>query len=218
MNPNITSNPSDGVDITITLTAEEAAALGSDIATFADWIHTALVALAGLRDLPLSAYPAGGGARPDLAVGDRVRYVSAGDPEFTGRTGTVSGLDQYSVTVKWDWTEGAGAPYFTTPRKGLSVINEDGQGEEAPRDGVAGLGWHTIINTIDRQLLPRLEGIRDAAIRASTANGYSHRDLALALDVVRATAQSRRAKIVGHPLSTWETWATSGGPQKNFQL
>lgn len=143
MNPDIKANPNGGVDITITLSSEELATLGSDVATFADWTHTALVALAGLR--------------------------------------------------------------------GLHQDSESGQGEQG---GVPGAGWHTIINTLDRQMLPRLEGIRDAAIRAATNSGYSLNDLALALDVPRSTAQYRRQALTASAASGWERWAANGGPQK----
>lgn len=143
MNPDISANPNGGVDITITLSPEELGALGSDVATFADWTHTALVALAGLRSL-----------------------------------------------------------------------DQDSESDQVKRDGVPGVGWHTIINTLDRQLLPRLEGIRDAAIRAATDSGYSLNDLALALDVPRSTAQYRRQVLTASLASVWENWATNGGPQK----
>lgn len=142
MNPNITSNPDGGVDITITLSSEEATALGSDIPTFADWTHTALVTLAGLRGL-----------------------------------------------------------------------HQNGEGDQS-QAGVPGIKWHTVINTLDKQMLPRLEGIRDAAIRTATNSGYSLNDLALALDVPRSTAQYRRQTLTASAANGWERWATNGGPQK----
>ena len=148
MNPDINANADGGVDITITLSSEQLHALGSDIATFADWTHTALIALAGLRDMN----------RP---------------------------VASDSATA-------------------------------SARKGVPGVSWHAIISTLDRQMLPRLEGIRDAAIRAATSNGYSLADLTKSLDVPRSTAQYRRQVLTASEPSIWEAWATTGGPQRSI--
>lgn len=74
--------------------------------------------------------------------------------------------------------------------------------------------WHWVINDLDRRLLPRLEGIRDAAIRAHAGAGGTYAQLATAMDAPRSTAQSRRDAIVNKDPSFWETWAREGGPQK----
>lgn len=73
--------------------------------------------------------------------------------------------------------------------------------------------WHTMINDLDHRLLPRLEGVRDAAVRAHADSGGSIGDLALAMDVPRSTAQYRREALLKAMPSTWETWAKSGGPR-----
>jgi len=73
--------------------------------------------------------------------------------------------------------------------------------------------WHTAINDLDHRLLPRIEGIRDAVIRAHAAAGGSVGDLALAMDVPRSTAQYRREVLLAAPPGLWESWALSGGPE-----
>jgi hypothetical protein len=66
---------------------------------------------------------------------------------------------------------------------------------------------YTAIMHLENKLTPRLEGIRDALIRAHYAAGGSHEDLALAMDVSRSTAQSRGNKVRHAAPSHWETWA-----------
>lgn len=111
-----------GVDITISLTPAERAAVGGDAGLMADWFDTALWALVILR---------------------------------TGRTDRHGG---------------------------------------APRD----IGKHDfdeVISDLDNRLLPRLEGIRDAAVRRHRDLGATVADLALAMDVSRSTAQARREAL-----------------------
>lgn len=74
--------------------------------------------------------------------------------------------------------------------------------------------WHTVVNDLDHRLLPRLQGIRDAAIRAHAGAGGTVRDLALAMDVAPSTAQYRRERVLDADPSFWETWAREGGPQR----
>ncbi|WP_229876570.1 hypothetical protein, partial [Streptomyces griseoloalbus] len=72
-----------------------------------------------------------------------------------------------------------------------------------------------VISDLDHRLLPRLQGIRDMAIRRHKELGGSLNDLALAMDVKKSTAQSRLGVILtgkDRP-STWENWAVQGGPQ-----
>lgn len=56
------------------------------------------------------------------------------------------------------------------------------------------------------RLLPRLEAIRDAAIRAHRTAGGSVGQLAAALDVARSTAQSRREALTARPPGPGEAW------------
>ena len=130
-----------GVDISVTFTSEQLAALGADAGLFLDWTETALWALVALR------------------------------------------------TGVW----GAGL-------ESQGPINDK--------------GWYTIINDLDHRLLCRLQGIRDAAIRAHAGSGGSIGNLALAMDVPRSTAQSRRDAVLSREPDMWETWARKGGPQE----
>ncbi|MFF2902833.1 hypothetical protein [Streptomyces sp. NPDC057966] len=135
----------DGLDITISLTPGEAAALGVDADMLADWFDTALWALALLR---------------------------TGDNEHGNSPG------------------------------------------ENARDITADT-LYTVINDLDHRLLPRLQGLRDAAIRRHNELGGSLNNLALAMDVSKSTAQSRRNAVLDgrdRP-SAWENWAVKDGPR-----
>jgi len=140
-----------GVDITISLTPQEADALGAQASDLADWFHSALWALAILR---------------------------------SGRLPTIP----------------------------------DALHADAHKDQPAGPGdWYTIINDLDRRLLPRLQGVRDAAIRKHAEVGGTLPNLALAMDVPKSTAQSRRNAVLNgtdRP-SPWELWATDGGQHQD---
>ncbi|MDX2843249.1 hypothetical protein PV377_30610 [Streptomyces ipomoeae] len=73
--------------------------------------------------------------------------------------------------------------------------------------------WYTAINDLDHRLIPRLEGIRDAVVRAHDDSGGSIGNLALAMDVARSTAQHRRDVLQTSFPSVWEKWAKDGGPE-----
>ncbi len=73
-------------------------------------------------------------------------------------------------------------------------------------------GWHALLNDLERRLAPRLQGIRDALIRAHAAAGGTYSELALALDVSKGGAQYRRDKVTATPPSHWERWATGTIP------
>lgn len=118
-----------GMDVTIHLTPTQAAALGHDAVQLADWLHSALWAMAVLR----------------------------------------TGQDQ------------DGRPYRPT--------------------------WFDSIVALDHRLVPRIEGVRDAVIRAHADGGGSVGDLALAMDVPRSTAQYRRDVLRRSAPSIWESWA-----------
>jgi hypothetical protein len=78
--------------------------------------------------------------------------------------------------------------------------------------------WHTAVNDLEHRLIPRLDGIRDAVVRAHANSGGSVGDLALAMDVSRSTAQYRRETLLGKAPSAFETWATDGGPEDKGRL
>lgn len=62
------------------------------------------------------------------------------------------------------------------------------------------------------QLTNWAKGIQDAAIRGHVRFGGTYGQLAIALDVVRSTAQSRRDALTGSLSSGYESWARFGGP------
>ncbi|MGW1598802.1 hypothetical protein [Streptomyces sp. NPDC002343] len=64
----------------------------------------------------------------------------------------------------------------------------------------------TIATTTD--LLDRLGGIQNAAVRQHAAEGGSYGELAKAMDVKRATAQYRRDTLLKNDPSPMERWAT----------
>lgn len=78
-----------------------------------------------------------------------------------------------------------------------------GRAGEAP----ASDDWALVIEHIDTRMLPRITGLRDAAIRAHAAADGSHGELAAAMGVSRSTAQSRRSVVVDRAPSGWEHWA-----------
>lgn len=70
--------------------------------------------------------------------------------------------------------------------------------------------WYWTINDLDDRLMPRLDGIRNTAIRAHHAYGGSLANLATAMGTARSTAQSRRERLIEAPLSLDEEWACNG--------
>ncbi|MER7050395.1 hypothetical protein ABT391_36820 [Streptomyces jumonjinensis] len=73
--------------------------------------------------------------------------------------------------------------------------------------------WFGAITALEHRLLPRLQGVRDAVVRAHADSGGSIGDLSLAMDVVRSTAQYRREALMKARPTGWETWAVDGGPE-----
>ena len=65
-----------------------------------------------------------------------------------------------------------------------------------------------LIVDLERDLIPALEGIRDAAVRAHADLGGSHAQLADAMGVARSTAQSRLEALTERGPSAHEQWAT----------
>lgn len=73
---------------------------------------------------------------------------------------------------------------------------------------------YTVLNDLDNRLLPRLQGVRDATIRRHQELGGSLGNLALAMNVAKSTAQSRRNAVMDRAATPWERWATEGGPER----
>lgn len=85
---------------------------------------------------------------------------------------------------------------------------------KSPTGDVQGSDWFTVINDLDHLLIPRLEGIRDAAVRAHHAAGGSLGQLANAMDAAKSTAQYRRNTVLGRTAPTpFEDWAVNGSPE-----
>lgn len=88
-----------------------------------------------------------------------------------------------------------------------------------PEQGTPGKDfWAQIINDLESRLHPRLQGVRDAAIRAHVDNHASYADLATAMGAQRSTAQRRRDKVTGAAPSGWETWAATPAPTHPSQI
>lgn len=104
--------------------------------------------------------------------------------------------------------------WFLTVLRGLAALRtgevdretEAGGIERGPADVDT---WYWVINDLDEHLLPALNGIRAAAIRAHAAAGGSIGNLALAMGVdARSTAQTRRNAVLDVEPTERETWAT----------
>lgn len=69
-------------------------------------------------------------------------------------------------------------------------------------------GLYDVINHMNTRLIPRLEAIRDVAIREHHRLGGSLSQLASAMDCPRSTAQARRDVVLARdPAETgYETW------------
>jgi hypothetical protein len=78
--------------------------------------------------------------------------------------------------------------------------------------------WYTAINDLDHRLIPRLEGVRDAVVRAHANSGGTVEHLALAMDVPDSTAQFRQDVLLRTMPSTWEKWAEDGGPEDKGRI
>jgi hypothetical protein len=65
---------------------------------------------------------------------------------------------------------------------------------------------------LEQRLLPRLQGLSAALVRAHYAAGGKHSELAAAMDVPVTTATSRASVVRIRQPSTWENWATGDVP------
>ena len=109
--------------------------------------------------------------------------------------------------------------WFDTALWGLAMLRT-GLISRGPDDLPADCAeMDTVIRDLDAKLLPRLEGIRDAAIRRHKELGGSVGALASAMNVARSTAQTRR-EALEQPgprrasSAAWQEWATrTANPQ-----
>ncbi|MBB4706154.1 hypothetical protein [Sphaerisporangium siamense] len=64
-----------------------------------------------------------------------------------------------------------------------------------------------LIRALEQRILPRLEGLRDAAVRWHRDLDGSHGQLAEAMGVPRSTAQTRLGALLEREVSDGERWA-----------
>lgn len=107
------------------------------------------------------------------------------------------------------------ADWFDTALWALALLRNgySDRGGQGAKD-VTPDALYTVLNDLDHRLLPRLQGVRDAAIRRHQELGGSIGHLALAMDVAKSTAQSRRNVVMNRAATSWERWATEGGPER----
>ncbi|AZM45204.1 hypothetical protein DMB38_04605 [Streptomyces sp. WAC 06738] len=84
-------------------------------------------------------------------------------------------------------------------------VNSRDAGRPAPIPG----DWYSALRDLER-IAPRVEGTRDAVIRALAESGEGTGRLAHALHTDEEAASRRRAAVLGNPPSDWETWAAKG--------
>lgn len=90
----------------------------------------------------------------------------------------------------------------------LATLERDGRYHDETEDDLAAL--RGIIGTLDRRIIPALQGVRDAAVRRHHALGGSYGRLADAMNVPRSTAQTRCDALLEREPSPWEQWAVDG--------
>ncbi|OEJ20801.1 hypothetical protein AR457_41755 (plasmid) [Streptomyces agglomeratus] len=137
-----------------------------------------------------------------------IAYVPAHESRLGGGDIVISLTPEQSQKLGMD--VGMLADWFHSALWAMATLRTVNPAERT----VSANSWHTMINDVDHRLLPRLEGIRDALIRAHDSGGGSVGDLALAMDVPRSTAQYRRDVLRRSNKSTFENWAVFGGPQR----
>ncbi|MEV6426025.1 hypothetical protein [Streptomyces sp. NPDC051662] len=92
------------------------------------------------------------------------------------------------------------------------AILRTGQAVRGDQRAITKDDFHTVINNLDKKLIPRLDGIRDAAVVRHADLGGTYGDLAIAMDVARSTAQTRRDAIERRQPTTFQKWATAWTP------
>ncbi len=110
-------------------------------------------------------------------------------------------VEPLDAAVLADWMDTA---FYALSKLRGGELRLDGSRDEQTLADI-----YTGINDLSTRLLPRLNGIVDALIRAHYDAGGTHGELARAMDVdSRSTAQTRGDKVRKARPSAWELWAT----------
>ncbi|GAA2653789.1 hypothetical protein ACXZ65_26790 [Streptomyces aculeolatus] len=72
--------------------------------------------------------------------------------------------------------------------------------------------YYAALRDLER-IAPRIEGTRNAVIRALAESGEGTDRLAHVLHTDEEAAVRRRAEVLGNPPSEWETWAAKGAAE-----
>lgn len=189
-----------GLDLVISLTPDQYAALGTNAATLAEALDTVLVGLAALRSghdprpADQSAPPADTSERP----AHRLDTTASADPyAFFGTNARY--LAHRLDDILSDLTP-AQPPAPHVPPVGRSFKD---------RPVSAGIAWDEWLIRDASALQTKLRALLSAAIRSHVAHGGSYGDLAAAMGAPRATAQRRRDKVTSAPRSLGELWVTT---------
>ena len=140
--------------------------------------------------------------------------VRALGPDHLEITVHVGAEDQAALGME----SGILVDWFLTALRGLAALRTGSVDQETAAGGIerseaTADTWYWVINDLDEHLLPALNGIRNAAIRAHAAAGGSVGNLSLAMGVAKSTAQTRREALLGEEPTERETWASSHAGQ-----
>ena len=109
-------------------------------------------------------------------------------------------VDPMDAAVLADWMD---TVFYALSKLRSGELRLDGTRDEDTLSAI-----YTGINDLSVRLIPRLQGIVEALVRAHYDAGGTHGELARAMDVERSTAQTRGDKVrKTAPPSTWERWA-----------
>ncbi|WP_042390571.1 hypothetical protein [Streptacidiphilus melanogenes] len=147
----------------------------------------------------------------------RYTYSRRGDGGVELRF-SLSPAEARALTPPYGWSVGEDAvelgDFFDTVLETLIMLRT-GRVSRRSRFPVPAVDdWSMVITNAFVDLLPRLEGLGEAAVRIARGLGMSHADIALSMNVTRSTAQSRVRKVTGRPATEFETWALRGDPGK----
>jgi hypothetical protein len=117
--------------------------------------------------------------------------------------------------VALGWDRGPMVEMLDTALTGVANARGAGSPHDGPRlkDGRTDLEWQQWVIRDTTDLIQRLTGLQNAAIRAHAEQGGTYNQLAEALRVGRSTAQRRRDGVVKTDPNALEMWASKGTHQ-----